>query len=200
MTTLEPKTESRPKKAGPKTLAEAKTLLASLQKTAIERGIKLPTAGPPKTLDKARTAIADVERSLAGATTSIVPRIKPASTGPALAATENVTSKARAFLAKSPAPKSSSTAKPSTSAALDPQDMSKSQLEAALGRTKDRKQIGILFAELSRREKGEPSRRSIDRASGLSDSELEQAITQEKDIERRQELFIILTRRNKNRK
>lgn len=203
---LDTKTDSRPKKAGPKTLAEAKTLLASLRKTAIARGIRpSPSNEEPRTLDKARTAIANLERSLAGTTASVVPIAKPASTGPALASeSANLFAKAGIIAKKykQHANRHSSAQSVAPVPIQAPEDMSRSELIAAIDRSNrsDRKKIGPLWSELQRREKGESSRRSIERASGLTDLELEKEIEREKDLDTRGELFTILRQREEYRR
>jgi hypothetical protein len=184
------------------TLDQARGRLTQLRKTAVEKGVQLPPAEIPKTLDRAKTMIADVERSLAGATTSVVPTTKPASTGPASSGAENLFAKAsviaRKYKQHANRQGSGRPAAPVPSQA--PEDMSRSQLTQAVENEKNHSRRAEIFHELQRPEKGQPSRQTIQRASGLSDLELERLITSEKDLDRRGELFTILTRRNKNRK
>src|SRR5260370_23509623 len=191
-------------KGAPKSLGEAGEGLAELEKQASRRGIKLPSEGPPKTLDKARRRIFDIERQLAlgGATASVVPITKPASTGPASSGAENLFAKAGAIARKykqhANRQSSGRTAAPVPSQA--PEDMSRSQLTQAVENEKNHSRRAELFHELQAREKGQPSRQTIQRASKLSDAELEQAIEREKDLDRRTELFNCLIHREQQRR
>ena len=82
-----------------------------------------------------------------------------------------------------------------------PEDLSRSELITAIGaEKKDPVKRKALFNVLTAREKGELSRRSIERASGLSDLELEKEIEREKDLDRRGELFTILRQREEYRR
>jgi hypothetical protein len=180
----------------PRSLDEARAHLSQLRKTATERGIKLPSSSGeiPRTLDRAKSMIMDFELALAGATSSLIPPPKTEPIAPPSKSSESLFSEAGAIAAKY----QRSSGRPPESRPMpvvDARDMTRSEIIAAIDREPDRERVGVLFHELRRRERGEPSRRSIELASNASDEQLEAMIDSEKDVERRQELFQILTRR-----
>ena len=192
----DPKTNSRPR-----TLTEAKARLAELQRAATKLGIQLPTAAPPKTLDSSRRLITDIERrlNLDGATASTIPVTPVKGTPPAppngSAGVESITAKARAFLAKPVAPKSSRPAASTTNQPLNPQDMGKRELETAIGAEKNAEKRWALFQELRARERGKPTRAIAEIGETATRSELERMIQNERNPERRAMLFGELRRR-----
>lgn len=78
-----------------------------------------------------------------------------------------------------------------------PEDMTASQLEAAIGLEKDPRKRKDLFNELNEREAGKPRRSVLEQTRGLADAELEQRIQATKDRVERAELFSILTSRGR---
>jgi hypothetical protein len=180
----------------PRSLDQARAHLDQLRKTATERGIELPSGEIPRTLDRAKSAIINFEQQLASAVaaSSMIPPWKTEAAAPSKSS-ETLFSEARAIAAKY---QQSSGRAPEmrSSLVVDEKDLTRSELTAAIeNQRRNREKLGTLFGELRRRERGEPSRRSIELASNASDEQLEAMIENEKNAERRQELFQVLTRR-----
>lgn len=138
--------------------------------------------------------IMDFELALAGATSSIIPPPKTEITAPSKSS-EILSSHATQIAAKY---QQSSSRPPELrpSSAVDARNLTRRQLMAEIENQRgNREKLGALFGELRRRERGEPTRRSIELASNASDEQLEGMIDREKDVERTQELFQILVRR-----
>jgi hypothetical protein len=183
-----------------KSLDEAKAHLNNLRRTAIERGIQPPSSELPKTLGRAQDEIEHLEQQLTPVGTSQSATLRAnaeSSQVPAAKTTENVAAKARAFLAKPPAQSSGRPVASSSSRALNPRDMTASQLERAIEAEKDVERRALLFHELRGREAGKPTREIAEIAAKATDRELEQLITAEKNLERRTMLFKELCRRTR---
>jgi hypothetical protein len=184
-------------KTRPRSLDEARAHLSQLRKTATERKIRLPASSDeiPRTLDRAKSMIIDFELALAGATSSVIPPSKTEPIAPASKSSESLFSEAGAIATKY---QRSSSRLPELrpSSAVDARDLTRTELRMEIESQRgNREKLGALFGELRRRERGEPSRRSIELASNASDEQLEALIDSEKNVERRQELFQILIHR-----
>jgi hypothetical protein len=180
----------------PKSLDEAKVRLIELRKIVAAKGIQLPSGEIPRTLDRAKSMIAHFKQrlSLGGATSSLIPPPKTEVAAPSKSS-ETLFSEAGAIAAKY---QRSSGRPPESrpSPVVDARNLTRSQLMAAIENQRgNREKVGALFAELRRRERGEPSLRSIELARNASDEQLEALIESEKNVERRQELFQILIHR-----
>jgi hypothetical protein len=207
-TTLEPRTRPRPRSLGKTTERQAEperlpiTLDAAkkhLEKLSKQLGIQSPVLQGPTTLDKVRSEIYLLEQMLvsAGKRQTMAPLPEAKITAPPVPeSSEDILLRGAEIAAKyaqASEPAGSASSGPTRS--RDARNLSRSELTAALDKAPPQ-QVGALFHELRRRERGEPSRQSIQIAQSLDDLELEQAIEREKDVERRTELFHVLLKRN----
>jgi hypothetical protein len=194
---LERKIKPRP------TLQEAKEQLVKLRETAAAEGIQLPPWSPETrtTLTKVTDQIGELEQELsaAGATQPPQPGIQPA---PALKTAESVADRARKFLAI-PTPPAFKVSQPQPVTGrplittIDPRDMDKEQLRAAIEAERDPDKRQRFFIALCERQNGKPTREIAEIASKATDQELESLVAAETNIERRTMLFRELCRRSR---